>query len=810
MKESARTRNRTRGPSTRSVAAAVAAALVPLALSFDAAAQEAPAEEVSEVVISGDRLDVMQTAPVDSVFGFGKSVQETPRSITTISNELLSKTLITELDDLVALTPGSFTQSFFGVAGSLDVRGTPGENYFRGIKRIDNPGNYPTAIGASDRIDVVRGPASPIYGPSKIGGYLNFVPKSARASTGQYLSEPTAEIGATIGSWDKRVLHAEVGGPAKVGDTSLGYYLYAESENSGSYYANSSTEQSIVQASFDMSISDTWRTEFGGMYQYFKGNQVAGWNRLTQALIDDGTYITGTPRPLDTNGDGYQSANESIAGNIFAFYAPIFGDSVSGLRTTLAGQPNMALLNTGTTHISGSQVLVQEDDTLEDDVTTLYFDLIGEFASGLKIQNKLFFEDLVNDNENAYGFSQFADTYAMEDQLVVSMSKDLGSAIKGGFQLSPSVRYQNFEHGDNFDFEYFDRRDVTLPGTPVDRRGMATRGQENYSQHTIGHFLDAGLAFLADLTLFEKLNLLGGARYDYFKLRSTVLADSNTDAGVDGDDNDHAVSWSASASYDLPFGIRPYVTVARQSTLILGQGGQLPAANVAGGTAVADSKLNEYGVKASLVEGRLFIAVDYFDQERLDYSAQDTVTNNTTGAKGYEAELRWVINPQLTVTGAFTHLVVRNLGTEDTGFQFSFLGAEDLLKLGINPASVYGGVVGSLVSVSDNEKAGIPENIGSLNFMFGFDPWVPGLSATVGVTSVDSVWSGYSKSVKLPSYTLLNAGVRYESGSWSIGFQGKNLTDETYFRSNFPDLFGSSVVLPELPRNFLMTLGYKF
>ena len=100
---------------------------------------------------------------------------------------MLDKVIITEIDDLVALTPGSFTQSFFGVAGSLDVRGTPGENYFRGVKRIDNPGNYPTPIGASDRIDVVRGPASPIYGPSKIGGYLNFVPKSARASTGQLL-----------------------------------------------------------------------------------------------------------------------------------------------------------------------------------------------------------------------------------------------------------------------------------------------------------------------------------------------------------------------------------------------------------------------------------------------------------------------------------------------------------------------------------------------------------------------------------------------------------------------------------------------
>ena len=791
---------------------ATVSAVAPLLIAFDAAAQAPPADGLEEVTVSGDRLNVLQGDPVESVFGFGKSVAETPRAVTTISNELLSKTLITELDDLVALTPGSFTQSFFGVAGSLDVRGTPGENYFRGIKRIDNPGNYPTAIGASDRIDVVRGPASPIYGPSKIGGYLNFVPKSARASNGQYITEPAGEVGIDVGSYDKKVLHAEVGGPTMLFGKTAGYYVYGESENSGSYYQNSSTEQSIVQASFDVMLSDTWRTEFGGMYQYFKGNQVAGWNRLSQALIDDGTYISGSPPSLDTNGDGRLSDTEAIAGNIGAFYAGVFGDTPAGLAATLASQPNMKLTNPGITKIKGNQVLVQEDDNLEDDVTTLYFDLIGEFAGGLKVQNKLFFESLVNNNENAYGFSQFADTYVVEDQFILSGSKEFGN-ITVNFQLSPSIRHQDFEHGDNFDFEYFDRRDLSLGalgGSPIDRRGMATRGQENYSQHTVGDFTDYGIAAMVDVTFFEKLNLLGGARYDYIDMKSTVLPDSNTDAGVSGDDTDGATSWSASLSYDLPFGLRPYVTVARQSTLILGQGGQIPAANVVAGTAVAQSKLDEYGLKATLVGGKLFAAVNYFKQERLDYSAQDTVTNNTTGAKGYEGELRWVVTDLLTVTGAYSHLTIDNLGTENTGFQFSFLGADELTAMGINPANVYGGVVGSLVPVNDGRKAGIPENIVSLNLMLGFDPWVPGLSGTLGATHVDSVWSGYAKSVKLPGYTLVNAGLRYEAGNWSTGLTVKNITDERYFRSNFPDLFGSSVVLPEMPRTFLVSVDYKF
>jgi iron complex outermembrane receptor protein len=72
------------------------------------------------------------------------------------------------------------------------------------------------------------------------------------------------------------------------------------------------------------------------------------------------------------------------------------------------------------------------------------------------------------------------------------------------------------------------------------------------------------------------------------------------------------------------------------------------------------------------------------------------------------------------------------------------------------------------------------------------------------------VWSGFAQSVRLPSYTLLNAGIHYETERFTVGLQGKNLTDERYFRSNFPDLFGDSVVLPEMPRSYILSAGFKF
>jgi len=816
-------------------------ALLPVAGAL--AQQSGDAVELDTVTVTGevtDDINIMPTEPVDSVFGFDKSLLETPRSVTSISNEMLEKFNISELDDLVALSPGSFTQSFFGVAGSLDVRGSPGEVYFNGVRRIENPGNYPTPIGASDRIDIVRGPASPIYGPSRIGGYLNFVPKSARAENGAYMKEPKGEFGVTRGSWDKDIIHGEVGGPGEIAGKEFGYYLYAETEDSGSYYENTETDQSIYQASFNMDLTSKTRIEFDGMYHHYEGNQVAGWNRLTQDLIDDGTYITGSPPALDANNDGLIDSYEAGNADLGIFYFGGVGTySASQVTADLLANPNMNLQNPGTTHIKGSQVLVTEEDLLEDDIWTLYFDIVHDFDNGLTMTNKSFYESLDNVNENAYGFSQFADTWAFEDQLTFSFKTNYGSNVEAAYQFGPSIRYQDFEHGDNFAFEYFDRRDISQASTPLDRRALATHDNasetvmtaedgtqyilEPFSSHTIGNFTDYGFALLADYTFFKNIHLLGGGRYDYLdvesrcgKMVTATLADSSgcdTAIGEKQTDTDGAFSWSASLSYDIPnTGISPYVTLAKQSTLITGQGGQVPSEIVASGDYIGESKLNEYGVKTSQWNGRIYAALDYFDQKRQSYNAQDTVTNNTTEAKGWEFEFRALLTEALSLTGAYTHMQINNLYDTPDPLQFNFAGAGDL-PAGVDPSLMYGGVVNGINFVSDTgtRKAGVPENLYSLYLIYNFKHGaLEGLTSTLGMTHVDSVYSGFSDAVKLPAYTLWNAGLSYDIKHWSLGFQVKNLTDERYYRSNFPDLFGSSVVLPELPRNYLASIAYKF
>jgi len=58
-------------------------------------------------------------------------------------------------------------------------------------------------------------------------------------------------------------------------------------------------------------------------------------------------------------------------------------------------------------------------------VATLYFDVIIDTDAGWEVKNQLFYESYENVNENAYGFSQFHETYVIEEKLVLSKTYHL-------------------------------------------------------------------------------------------------------------------------------------------------------------------------------------------------------------------------------------------------------------------------------------------------------------------------------------------------------------------------------------------------
>lgn len=777
------------------------------------------------IVITGS-LGALPLKGVGSVFGFDKTLAETPRAASSVSSEQLERFGITQIYDLVSQVPGTFTSSFFGTGGALDIRGTPGEVYFRGVLRLENPGNYPTPIGAADRIDIVRGPASPIYGPSKTGGYINFVPKTARAANGTYAAEAKGFISYDGGSWGRNVLKASVTGPGKIGDHQFGYSLYAEGEDSGSYYRYVNTHNLLLSAAFDTDLTSNLRAEFGGLYQKFRGQQNSGWNRLTQDLIDHGTYITGNASTsLDTNNDGRISREEAYAANggagltVFGSFGCGGGIGPSGWTDACltAKYPDFKLLNPGTTTLSRRDTLTGPNDKLNNDQKTAYFDLIWTGPGKLEIKNQLFYDGTKNLNENFYGFSQKIDSYVLEDKIVLADSFDTKLA-KISVQASPSLRYTHFNFADDYGVELWNRPDLTTGYTAASTRLLATECDCDYSDYLIGHYLDAGVAGLVDIDFDFGLDLVGGLRWDHVHAESGAVLSKydqtfngigNLNGVTSASGNKSAVSWNGSISYRTPLGLIPYFTASRQSTVVAGEGAEVQPIAIAKGAFLSASTLTEAGVKGEFLNKRLYTAVSLYNQQRVDVVSDSPLTNQTIKTRGVEAEVRWSVDRHLLLSANYTYINVVNIAALSSSGYFNYFGIGDLTNVS-NPALYLGGSqIGYLFpqTTAQARRPGIPHNVVSATGTYGFDN---GFAVNGDVTHVDSVFSSYSQTIRLPAYWLVNAGASYTKGPWMVRVVVKNLNNARYFRAGGQDLFGADIALPQTPRSFQATLQYKF
>lgn len=258
-----------------------------------------------EVVVTADPLRALGNSPSDSSLGFSKSLYETPRSVSFISEQQITLFGISTVEDLTRLVPSTYTTTRYGLQGGINVRGVPSDIYYRGMKRLQAQGHVRTVLSAMDGIEVIKGPPSPIFGMGRIGGYENFTPKSSRASTGVYTRETQGFVQTTQGSFNRNEVQGGLGGPFHPGDRDGGYYVFGLYEDSDTWVKQVGAKQHFFQgtASVDNMVGN-FRLEFGGQIQT-SITSGAYMNRVTQDMLDHGTYLAGQPLVnLDLNGDG--------------------------------------------------------------------------------------------------------------------------------------------------------------------------------------------------------------------------------------------------------------------------------------------------------------------------------------------------------------------------------------------------------------------------------------------------------------------------------------------------------------------------
>ncbi len=885
------------------------------------AAEKAAAEPVVtlERFVTSESNDdpnyLLPAQPVESAFGFSKTLMETPRSSSLISAETIERFSLSAVEDLSRVVPGVFTTTRFGIQGGIDVRNVPADTYFRGMRRLSLQGNARSVLAAMDSIEVVKGPPSPIFGMGKIGGYTNATPKSGRAKDGKYLTEPQGFMQAIVGSYDRTEASFGVGGPLGIGGRKGGFYVYGLLEDSGSFAKGVPVEQEIAQASVSLDdLPGKLRLETGISVQV---SRTAGalTGRLTQDLVDTGRYVRGSALVnLDLNGSGVVGIREmfraspvtgAISGNNLPLiqtwawpldaagkplpvdqFPKVKGiplnmynylvanpakDPTGALRAQGIGGPRPGTTGTGQVPVgmvldpttTGYDTLDMRrsaafERNLRAELVTGYFDLIYDRVQDFTVKNQVFFDSMDQYKISNQPFSPKNDVLLWENKLTaVKRITGLPDGLSINSLASLNFRYTR-ANTKSSGGDYGTHRSDAMAATWVDERGGMTPNTtfanpfENedplsddsfpWTSHGRTSFTETGAGVMFDIDLLRKTNVIIGGRWDISEAENKNYAGvwalggagtSNTNplrqitAATQSKGTDDGYSWSTSLSHQLPFNIRPYVTLASSSLALDGSDNRIGDAIIVAGH-IGSAKLKEVGIKSSLLKNTVFITGSAYEQTRIilqsldeDPAAADALNGafaSSTTTRGAEFEVKWVPTKRFFVTAYAlkqkTEFIPNSGGTMLVDART--LGFEDVVDPAtgqvIYPAEafLYGGR--SRVTLpSDIEgfkyKGGNPEKQAALTAGYTLRN---GLGVTFSSNYFSAVNTGRLGIVRLPTSYIYNANVFWSTAKWSVKFDLFNLLDERYFKPRTGDTLGDALAQAMPGRRWQVTVRRNF
>jgi iron complex outermembrane recepter protein len=773
-------------------------------LTADIALQLAENTGTVSVAEAIDPFNVVPDVPTNTLFGLDAKLEDIPRSVSIADAELLTRYNVKTVNDIVTVAAGAFTGSYFGIPGSVFLRGDVGDNFFRGFRRVENRGNYQTPVAATDHIEIVKGPPSPIYGGGRIGGFLNFVPKTARSESAKWLEKVTGKETVTYGSYDQKIASSEVGVPFKLGVHRAGLYAFVESEDSHSFFKGVADRYKLAQIAFDMELSSKVRLQFGGQAYKNLGTQNIGWNRVTQDLVDNQNYIAGVPL-VNLSKNGYNIGPNEIQANTLTQFA--FQRDMSG--AFLFGSPDLAKLfaldpaTVRTVKLPLNQIMIDEGDFTRTTTGTAYLDVVYDIKQGVSFKNQTFFDTMDHSKYSSYGFSAGYKPWVLENKSTMTFGWKPSSIVDLESQAGLSIRRLEVHAGEGRDwYQVIDRRDLSLGARPNDRfQGVYnSSGLVGFNYYHYGRYKDLGTYWLSSLTLWNKLHATAGARFDRYS--PEFIGRDNGESLTSGTASDNAGTYNASLSYRLPIHLEPYATVATSHFLDLGQGNELDVYEVQNGTYIQPSTLYEFGVKTSGLPEKIFGSVAAFRQRRSSYNSQSKAIDYFL-TKGVETEVRAFVAKRISLTGTLTW-------QDPVQLNIPFLLGIPPTLLGLTPQQAYGGRFIGLGYIFPELKA--PYHVG------GQPHWVTSPFATVNVTKnagftlgttwVSSVNSGFVSSVKLPSYSVWRGGVFFQRGPYHVNLAMNNLFDKTYFQSQY--LFWDVFIKPGALRTATLTASYNF
>jgi iron complex outermembrane receptor protein len=244
-------------------------------------------EEEEEIVVTAEREQNGYRVPnTSTATKTDTPIRDIPQSIQVVPQEVLRDRQPRNLTEAVETVSGVIDAGdlYGSSASSRTIRGfeQPG-NFRNGFRDAPNTFILSSPIENVEQIEVLKGPASVLFGDIEPGGIINITTK-------QPLSEPFYELGLEIGNHNFYQPSVDFSGPL-TSDKNLLYRFVAGYQSSGSFQDFVSTNQFSVAPSLAWKIGD--RTDLKVYYEYNKFS--ADTPVSPSLLLSDGSL---TPRNL--------------------------------------------------------------------------------------------------------------------------------------------------------------------------------------------------------------------------------------------------------------------------------------------------------------------------------------------------------------------------------------------------------------------------------------------------------------------------------------------------------------------------------
>ncbi len=195
----------------RIVAASLSAALSSGALAQNT--EESTQHEILPVVqVNGSKPSDKLSLDTPSTTGsrLGLTPRETPASVTIIERDVIEKRGATDTQEILSSVPGLTAAAPPGSAGSASYRGfgvSQLTQLFNGITvQYDAISARPVDSWIYDRVEVIGGPSTFLFGAGAVGGSINYLTKLAHRDGNE------VQVKASYGSYDTSMLGLGVNG----------------------------------------------------------------------------------------------------------------------------------------------------------------------------------------------------------------------------------------------------------------------------------------------------------------------------------------------------------------------------------------------------------------------------------------------------------------------------------------------------------------------------------------------------------------------------------------------------------------------